>query len=188
VGVNQTRHADLPALRLAEAEAQHVHDLLAAGGSPLLGPHATHAAVAQALPTMSWAHFACHATANQEDPVESHLALYDRALTVRELSGMDLPNAYLAYLSACTTATGSIRLLDEAIHVAAAFQLAGYPHTIATLWPISDLLAPDIATRIYQAITDGASPAAAVHEAVRAVRDAYPTEPQLWASHIHLGP
>jgi CHAT domain-containing protein len=39
----------------------------------------------------------------------------------------------LAFLSACHTATGSPRGLDEAIHLAAAMQLLGYRHVIATL-------------------------------------------------------
>jgi CHAT domain len=48
----------------------------------------------------------------------------------------------LAFLSACQTAAGSVRLLDEAIHLAAAMQFVGYRHVIATLWTIDDSQAP----------------------------------------------
>lgn len=48
----------------------------------------------------------------------------------------------LAYQSACETAlTGKARLLDEAIHLTSAFQLADYPHVIGTPWPIDDEIA-----------------------------------------------
>jgi hypothetical protein len=40
---------------------------------------------------------------------------------------------------ACQTATGSVRHLDEAIHLAAAMQFLGYRHVIATMWTIADL-------------------------------------------------
>ncbi len=41
------------------------------------------------------------------------------------------------------------RLADEAVRLASAFQLAGYRHVIATLWPIGDRHAVNLAARIY---------------------------------------
>jgi hypothetical protein len=188
VGINTYDNADLSSLILAEAEAMVVHDLLHSRSPALLGKRATRGAVVQALPAAAVAHFACHAKADEDDPAESHLALHDGTLTVAELGSIELTDAYLAFLSACTTATGAIRLPDEAIHIASAFQLAGYTHTIATLWPVADALAPDLAWRFYTAITNGTTPAHAVHDTARAIRDIYPAHPHLWASHIHFGP
>ena len=59
-------------------------------------------------------------------------------------------SAQLAYLSACDTAiTSTAGLIDEAIHLTTAFQLAGFPHVIGTLWEINDELAVTIADAFY---------------------------------------
>lgn len=82
------------------------------------------------------------------------------------------------------------RLTDEAIHLASAFQLAGYRHVIGTLWPINDRLAARIAEAVYQGLASaGASgAAAALHAATRRIRDERPDFPFHWAAHIHVGP
>ncbi|MQY31867.1 CHAT domain-containing protein [Nocardia aurantia] len=70
-------------------------------------------------------------------------------LTVAALAEIHLDHARLAYLSACETAlTTDARLLDEAIHLASAFQLAGYPHVIGTLWTIADQTTVQIAASL----------------------------------------
>jgi tetratricopeptide (TPR) repeat protein len=186
VGINQTADDRVPALYMAEREATTVHQLLG-GRPPLLGKWATREAVRSAMPTAAWIHFACHALSDRADPARSHLMLSDGPIMVDELFDVDVPDAYLAYLSACDTATTPLSALDEAIHIAATFQLAGYPHTVATLWPISDLLAPDVAYRFYEALLDGATPAHAVHQAARGVREMHPGAPHRWASHVHFG-
>lgn len=99
----------------------------------------------------------------------------------------------LAFLSACQTATGSTQAPDEAIHLAAAIQLLGYRHVIATLWSIYDSPAPDIADTVYAALTATGRPDAnyaahALHHAVTALRAKYPTEPLAWAPYLHTGP
>ncbi|MET8181196.1 CHAT domain-containing protein [Streptomyces sp. NPDC005336] len=91
--------------------------------------------------------FACHAEQDLMDAAQSAFVLYDGRLTVAELHGLRLPHAELAYLSACETATGGVNLPDEAMHLAATMQLAGYRHVIATMWSIHDCSAPDVATR-----------------------------------------
>jgi hypothetical protein len=190
VGINEAPGTS----SLGQAEAEADATAKALGTRAVLGPAATRDAVLAALPDAAWAHFACHGLANQDDPSLSFLALYDGHLQVRELFPLELRQPYLAYLSACTTAVGSVRLLDENISLAAAFQLAGYPHVIGTLWRINDFVAADLASDVYQALRVGAgtgrSPALALHDTVRAHRDIaeYSDKPQLWASHIHYGP
>ena len=76
-----------------------------------------------------------------------------RPLTVVDVARLRLDDAGLAFLSACSTARPGGRLADEAIHLASAFQLAGYRHVIATLWPIGDQHAVDIADDIYTTLT-----------------------------------
>jgi CHAT domain-containing protein len=94
-------------------------------------------------------------------------------------------------MSACETAlTTDTRLLDESIHLAAAFQLAGYPNVVGTLWAIDDHSAVEIAETFYRAPTaefDADGVALALHRSVRTVRDRFPVTPSLWAAHIHAG-
>jgi tetratricopeptide (TPR) repeat protein len=188
VGINDG--PGLSPLPRAEAEAKAIHKLLKATGSPLLGSAARHDRVVSRLATAAWSHFACHAVSVEGDPSRSYLALADQPLFVAELGQLELGHAYLAFLSACTTAAGSSDLPDESIHLASAFQLAGYPHVIATLWPISDYPAHRVASSMYRRVEDGMSPALSVHTTIRELRDRATLRdgPQVWASYLHLGP
>jgi hypothetical protein len=165
------------------------------GTTPLVNEDATHDAVLARLATSEWAHFACHAAGDPDDSGESHLLVHDHAskpLRVVEISRLNLSEPEFAFLSACSTATTSLDLVDESIHIASAFQLAGYPHVIGTLWEISDSIATKIATQLYEELAarrfDIRSAADCLHEAIRVVRNLYPKMPTLWAAHIHVGP
>lgn len=100
-------------------------------------------------------------------------------------------------LSACETARGSERLADESIHITSAFQIAGYPHTIGTLWPVHDAVAGRVARSLYRHLRgdrtagswglDADQAALALHRAVRQCRAAFRGSPSLWAAHVHSG-
>ncbi|WP_436756754.1 CHAT domain-containing protein [Streptosporangium sp. V21-05] len=160
----------------------------------LVGRDATHDAVLSRLRAAAWAHFACHAATDPVDPSGSHLLLHDHArrpLNVLEISRLRLEESEFAYLSACSTAITSVDLADECIHAVSAFQLAGYPHVVGTLWEIGDVVAAEIAASFYEDLAssgyDLARAGAGVHRATRLVRDRYPGTPTLWAAHIHTG-
>jgi len=149
---------------------------------------AGRAEVLDALRRHEWIHLACHAVSDEANPSASHLLLADGALGVTDIDQLRLPHAYLAYLSACETAQGGAELADQAVHVASAFQLAGYPHVVATLWPVGDRAATGFSEAFYAAL-DPADPAAGVHEATRRLRDRHGGASVLsWAGHIHIGP
>jgi CHAT domain-containing protein len=85
-------------------------------------------------------------------------------------------------------------MADEAVHITAAFHLAGYRRVIGTLWPINDSAAARIATDVYTHLTGaGTHPpyiedsAHALAEAVRHLRDDHPALPTHWAAHVHFG-
>ncbi|WP_051466237.1 CHAT domain-containing protein [Pseudofrankia saprophytica] len=154
----------------------------------LAAEQATRDAVLTALPRARWAHFACHGQADLDDPSASRLLLddhLDQPLTVMDLARLRLTNAELAFLSACSTARPGGRLADEVIHLASAFQLAGYQHVIGTLWPIPDT--PSMANDIYAAIAADGDMAAAVHIAMLRARARAPHRPSWWAAYVHSG-
>ncbi|WP_113705570.1 CHAT domain-containing protein [Nonomuraea lactucae] len=176
----------------AFGEAAAVRDLVPGDAAIMTGPQATHESVLTALAEAHWAHFACHACDEPTDPSAGRLLVHDhlsRPLTVVDVGRLDLRRAELAYLSACSSARPGIRLTDEAIHLASAFQLIGYRHVISTLWPVSDRIALRFAKLVYAGLDwrgtiDGA---VALHSAVRSVRELLPLHPSAWASHIHSG-
>lgn len=168
----------------AEVVGAHLPD-----ARTLLDGEASPAAVREALASAAWVHIACHATTDVADPSANRLALAGGDLSVAEIGRLRVPDGHLAYLSACGTARGGDVLSDEVVHISSAFQLAGYPHVIGTLWPIADDVAARIAGSVYAGLPGGADPARRLHAAVRGVRDAYGgNSPLLWASHLHIGP
>lgn len=177
---------DLPDLPATVAEATSLH-----ADSLLTDEQATVGRVLAALPRASWAHFACHASTNPDTPSDGGLHLHDGALPITEISRLELHEAELAYLSACSTGQVGWRHAEESIHLASAFQLAGFRHVIASLWPLDDTVAATAAERFYALMPDTPSAdhaAVALHQVTRGLRAEHPERPHLWASLIHSGP
>jgi tetratricopeptide (TPR) repeat protein len=189
-----------PALSGAENEAGHVRACFP-GTVVLTDEEATTDNVLEHLNGAAHAHFACHAVADPDNPSASRLLTYDEAerpLTVAALTRLNLESAELVYLSACATTTTTPELADEALHITGACQLAGFRHVIGTLWRVQDSVAGLVAEKFYAALATpehggspaGAlhqSPAVALHQAVRDLRQAYPRTPTMWAAHLHVG-
>lgn len=160
------------------------------GAVLLADRRATAERVLAALPGATWAHFACHATADSATPSRSGLRLHDGPLPLPAISSLRLDHAELAYLSACSTAHRAIRHADESVNLASAFQLAGFRHVIASLWPLSDDVAATAARELYRNLPDGPTAdhaATALHRVTRALRDEHPDRPDLWAPLVHSG-
>ncbi|MFI6144787.1 CHAT domain-containing protein [Streptomyces sp. NPDC051109] len=176
----------------ASREARLLRELFPAGVE-LAGAAATVDAVRRALPDHPWVHFSCHGVSDPMSLFESGLILHDGRLTTLDVAAQHPSTAFLAVLSACSTSQGGFLLPDEAVHLSASFQLAGYPHVVGTLWPVSDKLATRLAEEFYAALADDIAhgrpvdPAAALHRPVRALRGRLSRAPHLWAAHIHAG-
>ncbi|MFF1442010.1 CHAT domain-containing protein [Streptomyces sp. NPDC058295] len=197
----------------ADAEAHAVGRHPANGRAPvsLVNERATRDGVLEALRHARSVHFACHAVADTQDPSACRILTHDHAtrpLTVTDIAGLRLDGAHLAYLSACATSATRQELVDEAVHITGAFQLAGFRHVVGTLWPVGDELAPEMATAFYAALAKGAPAgtgaagavaagadpraeddlvALALHATVADLHTRYAWFPSLWASHIHVG-
>jgi tetratricopeptide (TPR) repeat protein len=153
--------------------------------------------VIAALPKRNIAHFACHGLADLLNPADSRLLLHDheeQPFTVAAIARLRLDHGELAFLSACSTTESHPRHADEATHLTAAFQLAGYRAVIGTLWPVNDHAAPLITQGFYARLTrNGAAPpdpaaaALALHNAIRHHRAQRPAVPTQWAAYVHSG-
>ncbi|CAH0046024.1 unnamed protein product [Clonostachys solani] len=136
-------------------------------------------------------HFAGHGHTNPSDPSYSSLLLGDggKQLTVSALLKMNLWTRmpFLAYLSAC--GTGRINhdeLIDEALHLISAFQLAGFRHAIGTMWEVNDELCVEVAGATYQWMKShnmsDASVSEGLHRTIRELRAKWVTENELRAA------
>ena len=173
------------------AEARFIRDEIP-GTLCLVDEEADWTVVRQQLARRAWVHFSCHGTSDRTNPSASRLLLADAApLDLLEIARQRL-DAELAFLSACSTGTPGLALVDESLHIAGAFQLAGYHHVVAAMWPIVDAVARRVAEHVYALIRPGSSSvdhlAAIVHDAVLQVRRRFPDEPALWAAFVRLGP
>jgi tetratricopeptide (TPR) repeat protein len=150
------------------------------------------------------AHFACHGLTDHADPSSSGLILQKQIdgqeaeqdhLTVHRVSELNLAQAHIAYLSACSTAENkAARLSDEVIHVVSGFQVAGFPHVVGCLWQSSDWVCVEVASAFYKSLLqrrrsgiEKPDVALALHEAVMGVREAEWDMPLTWAQFVHFG-
>ncbi|MCW2914232.1 MAG: hypothetical protein JWN52_2300 [Actinomycetia bacterium] len=156
----------------------------------LIGADATRASVLAALAECEVAHFACHSALVPEHPGAARLLLHDHQtepLTLLDVARLHLPDARLAYLSSCATLLSGRGLADEAVHLAAAFQHAGFPEVVGTLWPMDDEKAALPIARGFYARLSVSGAAEALRTATMHLASAYPRNPSFWACHVHVG-
>ncbi len=145
-------------------------------------------------------HFACHGSLDFNNPSASSLALgrpsyhTPENLSVQEIFDVGANRAWLAYLSACSTAQSNVtRLGDENLHLASAFQAAGFSHIIASMWPAKDSICAQMAGIFYRQLGRESVPvssrtvAEALHAAVCQMRSRNIDNPYLWAQYVHFG-
>jgi hypothetical protein len=84
-------------------------------------------------------HLACHGI-QDADPLNSAIMLHDGQLTIEDIMRLSLPQATLAYLSACQTAKGVQNAPDQAVHIAASMLFCGFRSIIGTLWCVADFV------------------------------------------------
>jgi tetratricopeptide (TPR) repeat protein len=164
------------------------------------------AEVISKLPSSQIVHFACHGESDLSDPSESTLFLSDWQVArfrVSDILELNLAKAQFAYLSLCHAANNSqMTLLDEGVHLAGAFHLAGFPSLVATLWQIHDLHSVRFSKVVYEYLLqangqmDISKACDGVHVAIRQLRDSLDENEQtgdshnpfVWAPYIYIGP
>jgi tetratricopeptide (TPR) repeat protein len=161
-------------------------------------------AVLQRLNTYNIVHFACHGTSDHTNPSNSHLLLLDHsskepkvdALTMSDVSRtVTEGKAWIAYLSACSTAEIKDKtLVDEALHLVSAFQVAGFPHVVGSLWTVDDHVCISAARMFYESLTQqdrftnpNRAVPAALRDTILQLRREYWGQPSQWATFIHVG-
>ena len=129
------------------------------------------------------AHFACHGRADTTGtPCCSGVCgSGSETLSPHMVRSYQLDHSELAFLSACSTAETHPTFTDEPLHLASAFQLAGFRGVVGTTWRTPDTAR--IAKAFYRALTnegtqspDTAAAAQALTDTIRAARDEYTSD------------
>ena len=161
----------------------------------VVGTDASRDTVLHGLQHHSWAHFACHGhLGDKSQPFQASFELDGGSrLTLLDLIQARLPNAELAFLSACHSAAGDVSTPDERIHLASALQFCGFRSVVGTLWEMEDEDGPIISRDFYKYMfrelgnrADFRDSAEALNLAIRAMRrNRVPLE--RWIMFVHIG-
>jgi CHAT domain-containing protein len=158
-------------LPYAEEEARVVATMF--GVAALVGKEASESRLRSEAPRAGILHIAAHAHNDPLQPLFSHIALAgtgdqedtDGRLHVYEVYDLDLSLARLVVLSACDTALGPRSSGDDVVAFTRAFEAAGVPVVVTTLWSVADASTADLVRRFYGQMRKGASVAKALQSA-----------------------
>jgi CHAT domain-containing protein len=159
---------------------------------------ATTDRVKQGMYNYSWVHFAGYGIEDTNDPLKSGVHLHDGRLELLEIMQQKISNAELAFLSACDTSKGDLKLPEEVVHLAAGMLAAGYRGVISTMWGISDMHGPQFAVEFYQYLLrenelgglDSTQAAYALDYATKKVRESLGEDDTAfltWVPYVHFG-
>ncbi|KAG1759149.1 hypothetical protein EDD22DRAFT_782939, partial [Suillus occidentalis] len=97
-----------------------------------------------------------------------------------------------AFLSACYATVGNNSSPDEAIHLAAVMQFAGFRSVIGSMWTVDDDVARQAVSVFYEHLIDGSgrfelhARCGSVAQGYKSVRKKIPLEPQIVFVHIGI--
>lgn len=176
-------HSHRGTLPNTQAEAQIIINLF--GGQLCAEQDANRQALA--VPPRQILHIAAHGKYRIDQPDFSYIQLADGQLFTDDLLQQDL-SFELVTLSACETGRARVAPGDELIGLGRGFLYAGAGALITSLWRVDDEIALRIMEQTYTALRSGASKAAALRTAQRAVLDQLPDlHPAFWGAFQLIG-
>jgi CHAT domain-containing protein/Tfp pilus assembly protein PilF len=179
---------DFPRLENAGKEIERIRAQFPSGVSvPRTGAEATPDAYAEANPAdFLFIHFAAHATANQDSPLDSAVVLTPRhgkyKLYAREIRNRRI-HADLVTISACRSAGARTYAGEGLVGFAWAFLGAGARNVVAGLWEVDDRSTAQLMESMYRELSHGAPPAEALRKAKLELADSNASfrKPYYWA-------
>lgn len=135
-------------------------------------------------------HFAMHARIDNTNPLNNRLVFSDGELTSSEIYVSEI-KANLAVLSACNTGFGKLEKGEGIMSMARAFNYAGVPSVIMSLWKVPDKETKTIMVAFYKHLKKGKTKSEALREAkkdyLKSVNDNYLKHPYFWSGFIISG-
>ena len=170
IGNPESAGADYQRLPNAGEEVRSVERRMASLQKTVYeGAHAEPAVYRESQPDrFSVIHFAAHASANRESPLESAIILSPGKdsfkLYARDVTQVPL-HAELVTISACRGAGARVYSGEGLVGFTWAFLQAGARHVIAGLWDVTDRSTAQLMDTLYENISKGAPPARALRDA-----------------------
>ena len=199
--ISQPNTPGLLSIPSTQKETHDIKTLMSGSGINVVlleGAEATTDKVKTEMKACDWVHFACHGIQDVNKPLKSGVHLHDGRLELLEIMQQQISNPDLAFLSACQTSKGDIKLSEEVVHLAAGMLAAGYRGVVSTMWDISDMHGPEFATEFYKYLLmkkgseglDSSQAAYALDHAVRKVREHLGDDDAAfltWVPYVHFG-
>ena len=160
IGDPSTSSPQYPHLEFASRELDSVAAAMDASKSAIFrGDAATPASYTNATPAhFQFIHFAAHATANAQSPLDSAVILSGpvekNRLLARDVAEIPL-SAQLVTISACRSAGGKTYAGEGLVGFAWAFLRAGARNVIAGFWDVSDRSTTQLMTSLYRGLASG---------------------------------
>jgi CHAT domain-containing protein/Tfp pilus assembly protein PilF len=182
---------DLPAVKQEVAQVRRL--LGKQGVAAVLEAEATPERARQLAQEARVVHFACHARADNVDPLGSGLLLApagsdEGLLTAAEVVSRWRLRADVVMLSACETAVGQVRRYEGMYGLARAFLFAGCRSVGASLWRVDDVSTARLMGGFYRGYALGVPKAEALRRAqVALLRDRQYADPYYWSCFVLMG-
>lgn len=116
-------------------------------------------------------HVSSHGYYNPWVPIESGLVFAgpggvgNQLLRARDIYPMKLEKTSLIVMSACVSSVGDFANGDEVTGLTRAFQVAGVPNVIGSLWPVENDATIQLMTEFYKNLSEPHDPASALRQA-----------------------
>jgi CHAT domain-containing protein/tetratricopeptide (TPR) repeat protein len=182
---------DLPAVKQEVAQVRRL--LGKQGVVAVLEAEATPERARQLVQNARVVHFACHARADDVDPLGSGLLLSPAGsdaglLTAAEVVSRWRLRADVVMLSACETAVGQVRRYEGMYGLARAFLFAGCRSVGASLWRVDDVSTARLMGVFYRGYALGVPKVEALRRAqVALLRDRQYADPYYWSCFVLMG-
>jgi CHAT domain-containing protein len=194
LGLNSLRDGDLNYLNFNKKEVETAANYI--GGSVLYSKGASEETFKKKAGDYRIVHLAMHATANDDDPVNSRLYFTpnsstsdDDFLYSYETYNLKL-NTDLLVLSACNSGTGKLQKGEGILSLTRGFVFAGVKSIIMTLWAVDDKAAYSINERFYKNITRKLPKDEALQKSSLEyiqTSDIIHAHPYYWAGYVLIG-
>lgn len=171
----------LPRLLFAPEEIASIAALYPKNKTLIAG-QATPEAYRLASPSRySLIHFAAHALANRDSPLDSSIVLSHGKLYAREVEHVPLSDA-LVTISACQSAGAKTYTGEGLVGFAWAFLGAGARGVIASLWDVNDRSTAEFMRNLYTRLRQNESPEVALRSVkLESIRSKIHSQPYFWA-------